>query len=73
MAERVVTRLQTPADENGIRTDLDPITSADAVIFDKDHTLKEKLDDLADLIVISPNKPSHACLWIIPTSIDEIG
>lgn len=60
-SERILGILQTPADENGVRYDVDLVTSADAVIYDSEMTLKEKLEQLTP--TISNIKPSHPGLW----------
>lgn len=64
MAERIISRLQTPVDENGVRKDIHTITTSDAVIIDGENcTLTEKLQNLGNGIVISTNKPTHAAMW----------
>lgn len=66
MAERQACRLQSPADDNGNRTDLHPITSVDEVIYDDNTTLREKMEDIAEVVVVSEVKPDHSCLWVKP-------
>ena len=69
--ERIIQRLQTPADLNGERQDIDVITSAEAVIYNENKTLKEKMEELANMVTISNTKPGYPCIWILPTSIES--
>ena len=64
MSERIIGRLQTPADENGVRIDVHPITDASAVIYDDDNTVRDKIDRLTP--TISKNKPATPGWWIQP-------
>lgn len=66
MAEKVACRLQTPADESGVRKDLHPITSVEEVILNDEQTLSDKLNELDDNVKISSTKPDHKCIWLKP-------
>lgn len=64
--ETIIGRLQTPADEDGIRKDVHLMTDGDAVTVSADGrtiTLQERLDEIGSGAVISPDKPDRACLW----------
>lgn len=64
--ETIVARLQTPADDNGVRKDVHIMTGSDAVIVgDAEHstTLTERLEDLGGGITISSEQPTRACTW----------
>lgn len=71
MDGKIMTRLQTPEDENGMRQDIDVITSSDAVITnqsvsnaDETVTLSERLDYLEKrTIVLQDDKPNEICIW----------
>lgn len=72
MAERIIGRLQSPADENGVRHDIHLITTADAVIYNDEYTLKDKMDQLEP--TLSKTKPSHPGVWFQTlTKEDEDG
>lgn len=68
MADKKISiRLQTPADENGDRVDMHPITTSDEVIVSSENateavTLTEKLEQMGT-ITISNAQPDHACIW----------
>lgn len=64
----IIGRMQTPADVNGERQNIDVITSSDAVTVGK-KTLTRVLDELggsvsASSIILSEEMPSEVpCLW----------
>lgn len=68
-SKKVTMRLQTPPDENGDRSDIHLITTADEVIVDPDSadssTLTEKLGQLGT-IHIQSTQPEFACIWAKP-------
>ena len=79
MANKIAMRMQTPADRNGVRTDIHPITTTDEVIVNADSenpiTLTEKLDKIVEetsgiknyaSIVIQKEQPDFPCLWAKP-------
>lgn len=64
--ETIVARLQTPADDNGVRKDIHLLTDSDAVMVgNSEHstTLTEVLTEMGSGIVISRYRPSKACTW----------
>ena len=64
--ETIVARLQTPADDNGVRKDIHLMTDASAVMVgDAEHssTLSEVLEYVGGGIAISSTQPSRACTW----------
>ena len=73
--EKIVCKLETPADANGRRIDVDLLTSTDAVYLpDGSMTLTEKLSALG--IHISVEKPELPCVWakvlrVEPTTTTE--
>lgn len=72
MAKKITCRLQTPADENGERTDMHLVTTSDEVICNPNSpnpmTLTDMLDQLSG-VVISDRQPEHACIWAKPVNI----
>lgn len=64
---KVATKLQTPENSEGERTDMYPITSSDEVLMagDENTNLTEKLNNM---IVVQAAQPDHACLWLRPMS-----
>ena len=64
MSERIIGRIQTPADENGVRYDIHPITDASAVIYDDDRTVRDMIGELTP--VLSKTKPNHPGWWLQP-------
>lgn len=76
MANKISMRMQTPADKNGVRTDIHPITTTDEVIVDagsdKPVTLTEKLQEISKgtenvaSLVIQEEQPNFPCLWAKP-------
>ena len=64
MPEKIIGRLQTPADENGERKDIHLITTTDEVITPDGSTLTEKMTQTG--IQVSDTKPSFACTWFKP-------
>lgn len=68
--EKIVCKLETPADANGRRTDVDLLTSTDAVYLpDGSMTLTEKLTALG--IHISVEKPEIPCVWAKVLSVES--
>ena len=69
MAEKISMRLQTPADDQGVRKDIHLINTTDEVIVDPDSpnslTLTEKLNQIGT-IQISGTKPNFPCIWAMP-------
>lgn len=69
MATAVSMRLQTPADSNGVRKDINLFTTSNEVIMDastgSSTTLTEKVNQLSN-IQIQSNQPSHPCIWAKP-------
>ena len=70
MSKRIIARLQTPADNAGVPTDIHPITHADAVIVNDTTTLTDRLKDIEENGVgggtkfeLSEQKPEHSCVW----------
>ena len=67
--KKIAMRLQTPADENGVRTDIHPVTTSDEVIVnpnsEEPKTLTEKLEQIS-AIIIQDEQPKHSCLWAKP-------
>lgn len=73
MAQAITARLQTPEDSDGNRTDVNLITTAEAVIVNGDSeeeatTLDEYLQNMGSSIVISNNQPAAACIWAKPVN-----
>lgn len=72
MSNKIAMRLQTPADEDGVRKDIHPITTANEVIVDPESdnpiTLAEKLRQTSNggTIVVQEEQPSYACIWAKP-------
>ena len=78
MANKISMRMQTPADKNGVRTDIHPITTTDEVIVNADSdnpiTLTEKLKNLVEDdgkqnfagVVVQKEQPTFPCLWAKP-------
>ena len=64
MSDRIIGRLQTPVDSNGVRYDVHPITDAKAVIYDDDNTLYDKIQRLEP--TLSEEKPSTPGFWFQP-------
>lgn len=63
----IIGKLQTPADDNGVRKDIHLITEATAVIIDSDTTLADWCQDhTTGPVVISTSKPSQPGIWIEP-------
>ena len=70
MATAVSMRLQTPADSNGNRKDINLFTTSNEVIMDPSvgggsATLTDKVNQLAN-IQIQSNQPSFPCIWAKP-------
>ena len=61
-------RLQTPEDENGERHEIHLITGADSVVYNEQQTVKDKLDEIGNGVVVSETIPDHSCLWIQPVT-----
>ena len=76
MANKISMRMQTPADKDGIRKDIHPITTTDEVIVnaesDNPITLTEKLNEIGTgnknvaSVVIQDEQPDFPCLWAKP-------
>lgn len=62
MADSIIGRLQTPADADGNRTDVNLLTSSDAVVLTDGSTLTDAIDTLS--LNVSSAKPAHAGTWI---------
>ena len=69
MSKKISMRIQTPPNDEGVRTDIHPITTADEVIVypesDNPVTLTEKLKELSS-IVVQEEQPTFPCLWAKP-------
>ena len=66
MAERIIGRLQTPADSEGKRYDIHPITDASAVIWDNDSTLRDVMKNTIPRL--SRSRPATPGWWLYPIS-----
>jgi hypothetical protein len=63
----IVGKLQTPADDNGVRKDIHLITEANAVIVDDDNTLGDWIQEHHNGgVEISSAQPSKPCIWRKP-------
>lgn len=63
-------RLHTPVDANGVRHEIDPITSADSVYFENGQNLTEKIIVITESSITagiifseSVDKPVPPALW----------
>ena len=78
MAEKITARLQTPANEEGVRKDIHLMTTTDEVIVDYGtdypRTLTEKLEELNTNgtlgVKVTTEKPESPCVWVKITSTD---
>lgn len=64
--DTITARLQTPADEHGVRKNIHLITDSDAVMVKKGsitESLTDVLDEVGNTITISTDKPTSACIW----------
>ncbi len=65
--ETITARLQTPADDDGVRKNVNLITDATAVSVKADDTrsmsLQDRLDEIGGGTVLSANQPNRACVW----------
>lgn len=64
--DTITARLQTPADDYGVRKDIHLITDADAVVVKDGSVTKSLTEVLASVggkINISTDKPASACIW----------
>ena len=65
--ETIIGRLQTPANEDGIRKDIHLMTDGDAVTINtsdgRNITLNDRLDELGGGTVISRDQPNRSCIW----------
>ena len=76
MANKISMRMQTPADRDGVRKDIHPITTTDEVIVDAQSenpiTLTKKIQDMEAStqnyasVVVQDEKPDFPCLWAKP-------
>ena len=76
MANKISMRMQTPADRDGVRKDIHPITTTDEVIVDSQSenpiTLTKKIQDMEAStqnyasVVVQDEKPDFPCLWAKP-------
>lgn len=57
-------RLQTPPDADGNRKEIHIITDAEAVIYNEEQTVADKLKEIGNGVVIGSEEPDHSCLWI---------
>ena len=65
----IIGKLQTPADDSGVRKDIHVITEANAVIVDDDTTLTDWISDHANAgVTVSTKQPNQAGIWIQPDS-----
>lgn len=71
MATKIISRLQTPADADGKRTDIHLITDSDAVIVDDNTTLTERLNQIGTGVVVSETQPTYQCLWAQVLSVES--
>ena len=72
MANKISMRMQTPADRDGVRKDIHPITTTDEVIVDAQSenpiTLTKKIQDMEAStqnyasVVVQDEKPDFPCL-----------
>lgn len=75
--ETIIARLQTPADDNGVRKDIHLITDADAITVQDPDTgrvlsLTEKLEDIGTGIITSSEQPDKPCTWFQLKSTDPV-
>ena len=72
MASAIIGDLYTPTDENGVRSQLHPITELDAVIAPNGKTLTQILDEDVTSIIINEQKPTSKGVWFKIQSIQNI-
>lgn len=74
--ETIIGRLQTPADEDGLRRDIHLLTDGDAVTINtsdgRNITLNDRLDEIGGGTVISREQPQRACIWYQVKSTDPV-
>jgi len=63
-------RLHTPEDANGVRQEVDVVTSADCIYFDNGQNLEEKIETITEsqvtagiIFTDSMHKPVAPALW----------
>ena len=76
MANKISMSVQTPADRDGVRKDIHPITTTDEVIVDAQSenpiTLTKKIQDMEAStqnyasVVVQDEQPDFPCLWAKP-------
>lgn len=70
MADVIIGRLQTPADDNGVRKDIHILTGIEAVVVDEGKTLKDKLPELE--VQISSVEPDFSSIWAEVKSVEIV-
>lgn len=64
-------RLQTPPDKDGNRKDIHFTTNAEAVVYNDEQTVADKLREIGNGVAIQKEVPDHSCLWIEPVDDPE--
>lgn len=71
--DKIAGRLQTPADSDGVRTDIHLITTSDEVICNADSdtpiTLTEALQSVGT-VYIQRTQPEFPCIWAKPMTLE---
>lgn len=72
--EAIIARLQTPADNDGIRKDIHLMTDGEAVTVKSGNrtiTLQDRLDEIGGGPVVSEDQPARECMWFQVKSEEE--